>query len=648
MRPILLCEKLSLLTGVNLRYAAGGCGRVGVEVRQVLQAAVSVAYLVLAALLIAVALVNGLADWPVSLIPAGHPQWLGEPAVRVAVAVLALDFLWLARRAARRNWRAGQRFDNAPGKPLIDRQDRIAADREIIEAMVRVNKQYPSSTIRLFGQMLVEPSRYQVRVTDEVEPIGECLRVTVSTTFTSSLDHLSDLKRQAGDSGVPRQTPRFAARTTTEPAHALSDIADAARVESEAEGIRAPVGVLTKPDDQSASERAVMLVPIITATKGTMMDNVDTSNGGGDALPFLSQEDARGLVAHVVQTQFEKAFGQGHSSVLYALLRLVFRQGRVRVPDAYTYFDEAVVSVRKTADAEQLAKLRRICAFLVRNYVIVAEAPPPTGNKWVVRYTKTIPLYGRVDSPERRRRVRYGLQPNAFVIPLNLPFITNSYHFRMYGGPNSYVKAHYVQSAKTGKTISQGHIKKMSNLAYLRVRHRQALPYAHLYTRRFDTCRPTDLVMQVVFDEVPPGALGLTSWLAVMSAFVITVLAFRVPGDGEGVSGDVLAFLLAIPPVAASFIGYSMEKLQRSSLTTLAGLLVTGLTSVIAAILYVNHLPNWMIIPAIRHVRVNVGVLSVGLAAIVNATYLRWRLQDELTHYLGLLTDKNTTARMFR
>ncbi|MEH1168920.1 hypothetical protein V6V47_26390 [Micromonospora sp. CPCC 205539] len=613
----------------------------------------AIANLILAALLVAVAVVDGLASW---LTPAmlERPGWPDESTVRIGAIALAVVLIWLARRSTKRHWRAQQRFEEAPGKPLIDPEDRRTADREIHEAMVRISKKYPSSSIRLFGQMLVEPARYQVRVTDEVEPVGDCLRVTVSTTYTSSLDDLAELRRQAGES-IPTQrgvsTPALVG-----PRLPSSQAARPGRPDGNSSGAHAPAAVLTMTDDRNGAEPRLILVPMITATKGTMMDNVDTSDGDGSALPFLSQEDARGVVAHVVQAEFEKTFGQDHLSVLYALLRLVFRQGRVRLAEAYTYFDRAVASVRNSADEEQLTKLRQTCAFLVRNYVIVAEAPPPTGYKWVLRYTKTIPMYGRVSTPGRRRRVRYGLQPNSFVIPLNLPFTTNSYHFRMQAGPNSYVKAHYVQSAKTGKTIQQDAIKKLSKQAYLRVRHQQALPYAHLYTRRFDTCKPKDLVMQVIFDEVPPGALGLTCWLATLSAFVITVLAFMVPNNASGVSGDVLAFLLAISPVAASFVGYSMEKLQRSSLTTLAGLLIIGLTSVAAALLYVREAPARMIQtvgppaldPLIGHVLVNVGVLSVGLAAIINALYLRWRLRDELTHYLRLLTTKNTTARMFR
>jgi hypothetical protein len=241
-----------------------------------------------------------------------------------------------------------------------------------------------------------------------------------------------------------------------------------------------------------------------------------------------------------------------------------------------------------------------------------------------------------------------------FVIPLNLPFTANSYHFRMQAGLNSYVKVHSVQWAKSGSIVRQEDIRAMSDRAYLRVRHRQALPYAHLYTRRFDTCeKPRDLVMQVVFDEVPPGALGLTFWLAALSAFVVTVLSFAAPTNTDGlVSGDVLAFLLAISPVAATFVGYSMEKLQRSSLTTFLGLVMTGATSLIAALLYVRVPPDWMVhrggLPGFAHPHVNIGVLVVGLVGVANAVYLYWRLRDELAHYVDLLTEKNTTQMMFR
>lgn len=560
---------------------------------------VPLAYLVVVAPLFVMAIVDGPAAWLQEQIPDGAvvQRWLPESTLRLALVALSMALLLLAKRAAKQHWTTQQHFDEAPGKPLAETATDITdANREILQAMIRVSQKYPNPVIRLYGQMLVDPARYQVRISDQAEPVGECLRVTVSTTFTSFPDELAELK---------------------------------------------------------TAKSPVMLIPMVMTTKGTMLDNVDTFDGTGATVPFLSQDDARGLVAHVVQGLFENTFGEGHETVLFALLRLVFRPGRVPSLDALTYFDEVVKSVRSSADHAKLAKLRRICSFLVRNYVIVGEVPLPTGYKFVLRYSKTVPLYGRVDSPKRKRRVRLGLQPNTYVIPLNLPFTANSYHFRMQAGPNSYVKVHYVQYAKSGKTVRQEDIRAMSEHAYLRVRHRQALPYAHLYTRRFETCRnPRDLVMQVVFDEVPPGTLGLTFYLAFLSALVITTLAFVAPVNNDRVAGDVLAFLLAISPVAATFVGYSMEKLQRSSLTTFVGLVVTGLTSIVAALLYVRPPAGWMVrsatLPGLDQFRVNVCVFVVGLAGLLNALYLYWQLRYELSNYVDMLTEKNSIKMMFR
>jgi hypothetical protein len=608
-------------------------------------------YLLVAATLVTLSMMDGPVGWLLrQLQPNTEIEPWREWITRVAAFVLALGLFWLARGASRRHWWSRQRFEQAPGRPLIPLSDIREANREILQAMVRVGQKYNGSTLRLFGQMLVDPARYQVRITDEFEQVGACLRVTVSTTFTSFPGELDDLRR--GSEEWPPIVPRQRSRPSAVPARIGSTNGGGAVA---IDGSRAAQSLedraSARPETVSAAGRPVMLVPLIMATKGTMLDNIDTFDGGAEAVPFLSQEETRGIVAHVVQALFEDAFGQGHKPVLFALLRLVFRPGRVSVRDAQAYFDQVVVSVRGDAEAAKLTKLRGVCSFLVRNYVVIAEVSTPSGYKWVLRYTKTTPHYGQVYSLASRWRVRLGLPPNRFVIPLNLPFTANSYHFRMQAGQNSYVKMHSVQWAKSGRVVRQKDIRAMSEHAYLRVRHRQALPYAHLYTRRFDTCtNPKDLVMEVVLEEVPPGALGLTFWLAAISASVITLLSFAVPTSGDNtVSGDVLAFLLAISPVAATFAGYSIEKLQRSCLTTFFGLMMTGATSLVAAFLYLRKSPSWLLPHVgLGQVQVNIGVFVAGFVGILTAIYLYWRLRDEMAHYVDLLMEKNTVGMMFR
>ncbi|MEO3930563.1 hypothetical protein ABGB07_42960 [Micromonosporaceae bacterium B7E4] len=628
--------------------------------------AACLAQLGVAAVVAVASIVDGPADLLLRAVPwLDTALWPAGGTIRVVGLLVAAELVVRARRTARRHWWRRQRFDRAPGRPSPVTLDQRDADREILRSMIRVSRTYPAPAIRLFGQILLDPARYQVRITDEVQQVDECLRVSVSTTFSGAPEDLAGLREDAlvgtPTAGGPESpAPVPATRPTTVGSNGGSQrragIASALLTRSAGPGdTGGSTGRPAEPADPAAPahQPRVMLVPMILSTKGAMLDNVETFDGAGDPVPFLSQEDARGVVAHVLRQLFRETFGElvhaaderRHDAVLFALLRLVFQAGRVSVADADAYFDRNVAPIRDRADGTQLRRLRGICSFLVRNYVVIAEVLPPDGCAWILRYTKTMPVYGRATSTRGRRRVRLGLAPNTFVIPLNLPFTTTSYHFRMRAGANTYVKVHSVQLAQSGASVDQTAIRAMSERAYLRVRHRQALPYAHLYARRFDTCRaPADLVMEVVFDEVPPGALGLTSWLAALSALVITLLALLVPvNDGNRISGDVLAFLLAISPVAATFVGYSMEKLQRSSLTTFAGLVATGATSLVAALLYVQPSPAWLVarptVPLLGEIRVNLGVFAVGLVGGVVAAYLFFRLRDELHHYVDLLRD---------
>ncbi|WP_422774336.1 hypothetical protein ACN28C_16600 [Plantactinospora sp. WMMC1484] len=631
----------------------------------------------------AVVTLASIVDGPVDLLLRtagwlGIPVWTAEGVLRLMGLLVAAHLVVGARETARQHWRRRQHLERVPGPPPPVRLDQHDADREILRSMIRVSRTYPAPAIRLFGQILLDPARYQVRITDEVQQVEECLRVAVSTMFSAGPEDLLGLREEtllgrssASDPEHPAPLPRTGAtaenngggRRTSLSGRASALLTRQSRRHdrrTEPEDAEGPSG---PPGDDGAGDRGaagpasdqsrVMLIPMILSTKGAMLDNIETFDRAGDPVPFLSQENARGVVAHVLRQLFWETFGEAvhaaderrRDAVLFALLRLVFQADRISVADADAYFDRNVAPIRDSADATDLRRLRGVCSFLVRNYVVIAEVPPPDGYAWILRYTKTMPVYGRAASSHGRRRVRLGLAPNTFVVPLNLPFTTTSYHFRMRAGPNTYVKVHSVQSARSGASVDQNAIRAMSKHAYLRVRRRQALPYAHLYARRFDTCRdPADLVMEVVFDEVPPGALGLTSWLAALSAAVITLLALLVPdNNGDRISGDVLTFLLAISPVAATFVGYSMEKLRRSSLTTFAGLVTTGATSLVAALLYVQPSPGWLLahptVPLLGEVRVNLGVFAVGLIGGLVATYLFFRLRDELHHYVGLLRD---------
>jgi len=469
--------------------------------------------------------------------------------------------------------------------------------------MVAVTYRYPQAVLALFGRMLIDDREYHTRITEEATAVGEILQSTITLTFACQEADLAPLRRPEG-------------HTST-----------------------------------------VLLVPMLKATIGTLLDNVNPADADGGSIPLLSQRDTRGLLAFVLEGLFDSTFGPDdpdRESILFELRRLVCKVGRI--PDATwdTLFDSAV---RGRAATPPLEELRRFCKFFALNYVLVAEIPVPLGNEFVLRYTRMMPVYGRADHRKPRLRVRLGLAPYSFRIPMNLAFSAASYHFWMYTGPNMYVKLHYLQqhlgdASPVGefRTFRQDDLQELGGGAYLRVRHRQALPHAHLYTRGLHKATPQQLLMVVNFAEIPPGTLGVATVLAFISTLTMLLLAAVIP-DSASANGDILALLLAVPGFVATFIGYSMDRIQRSSLTTLAGLLGVGAVSFGASLLYaLTATPSWMVVQVSlfgADAELNLVVVGLVVMGLTNLLNLVWRLGNEMRYYLALLTTKNTISRMF-
>jgi len=197
-------------------------------------------------------------------------------AFRAVALVLLVVTLELLRARASQRWRVRQGFDDGPGRPRPEYHE--GATRyysAIIDAMITVARRYDADVTSLFGRILIADRDYHVRITEEAEAVGEMLRSVVTTTFGCRADDLARLREK--DTGV-------------------------------------------------------LLVPILHASIGTMLDNVEPVDGTGASVPLLSQHDTRGLIAIVLQGLFDDAFGTdhpAHDSTLWSLRRLVCRVGRI-------------------------------------------------------------------------------------------------------------------------------------------------------------------------------------------------------------------------------------------------------------------------------------------------------------------------------
>jgi hypothetical protein len=226
-------------------------------------------------------------------------------------------------------------------------------------------------------------------------------------------------------------------------------------------------------------------------------------------------------------------------------------------------------------------------------------------------------------------------------------------------GEGRFVADQYLVSGSTGEVsgpigehlgqdyehiLTNEEVRRLTNGGYVRIRRRSGLPYAHLYARGLHNSDPANLVTVVKFEETPPGALGATTVVAAVSAALVTFLTF-VPAS-NGPSADTSALLFAVPLFAATFVGHSIDRVQRSSLATYCALAVTGATAFLGAVLF-GLVPDLLVVKDVSVFdlvtvpNINLGGLATSVVAVSNVIFLRWLLRYKTRRYLSMLQRGN-------
>jgi len=529
-----------------------------------------------------------------------------ELATRAAMIAMAIWLGFKIRGMLEKRWAA---LDESlsPGLPLLENPNDLAKhQQDVLEAIALIRQRYSTEAVFLFATMLAS---YQVRVTERAELLGTSVRMRVSTEYAMTVAERNALaKSTSGQSGD------------------------------------------TFPS---------IPVPVLKVTKGTLLDNLDVTDHDDSSVSVLSQKEARGLVALTLETLFYFTFTKAEAgsdeeerqlAALWSLRRFVTQMGRIKADSAAVndpdwkiplqkIFRQSIIKLQGPANVARRDALEEFCCFFARNYVIAADIPIPHGVRFIVKYSKTVPLYGRTLGPDQRR-VRLGLAPYKFWVPLNLAFTAESYHFRMDIGEQQFVADQYLVTGPSGEHLSRDRVRELIADGHVRIRDGSGLHYAHLYTRGLHQSDPIDLVTVIKFEEAPPGALGPTAIVATISAALVSLMTFMRPGDGP--NADTAALLFAVPLFAATLVGYSIDRVQRSSLATYGALAVTGATAFLGAILF-GLVPDLFFVADVRLLGifsvpgVNIGGLLVAVAAISNVVALRWLLKYKTRRYLRML-----------
>lgn len=583
----------------------------------------------------------------------GWLRWPSSPLVRLLLAVaLALLLGWFIMRSS--DVRAP--VETALGKPIAE----MPSPEDIAGEYSTVILNYEEAAVKLFVEMLTDPTHYLDRITEfvTIEPETPRLRLSVHQVYRLGHTHGRSHER------------------TQE----LPDL---------------------------------LLIPIIWTRRGTLLDHFKVTDAGGEAIPTLSYNQSRGLMAYALESLIseaeldERKFG-GYSKEWYEQQRERWANGLVlaicspgplhRQPLARQERIRAAlgqIDVMPFTD-DWRSRLKEICLQYLERYVIVAEVRATEFEHLGLTYSHCIPLESPTNYPFNQWRERFGLSPSTIDITHNPFFLqVEAYHLEIAAQPEQYVFDHHLEWIDTHSAIIQDELRYDGLRPYMRLYHEEGRPNAHLYVRR--QAAPDDAEASVAaepgqeppqvtrrnlrrllpwkgsasgddapepatsegalsrvksvvqFREVPPGALGGATAVAIASAAIITFFALTRLGLGR--SGktttfseptDIPALLLVLPGFVTVVLGSWIElsRLKRASLTTYLALAGTMLFSLISALYYLygtgRDIPGQFTLTLINgniQISTDAGWLMLMIVAVTHALFLIRQVISESRYY---------------
>jgi hypothetical protein len=458
-------------------------------------------------------------------------------------------------------------------KPLPPTNDEIAL------AYCNIVGTYDRQALKLFVNMMIDRPHYLERINEFVSLEDEVPRLQVATR---QIFRVRESARSSG-SGTPR---------------------------------------LTLPGNDQ-----VLLVPIALLEKGTLLDGFTVTDGAGDELPTLSYNQTRGLLAYVVHAIVDISPSdheyvnrdQGiKQRVVASLITAICSPTPMKKKDT-----QRRATIRRLLDSaddllateDQKQRVKAFCETFVDHYMIVAEVPVPVGAHVVITYRQDISIDSSSLSFVNRLRSRIGLRYSTFDIPLNIFSLdVEAYHLEMYAGPMQYVFDQHLERLNTNVRVTQEDLRRGDSEPYVRLHYNSGGPAMHLYIRRqsrqrpprpgqppaspqqdTDKPRPTERLKSVVeFREIPPGTLGASTVISLLTSiiigfFALTLIGQQAPGHAHLAGGsDVPALVIALPGLASLVIGswLDLSHLRRASLTTYLSLAASIMLSLFASLLY--------------------------------------------------------------
>jgi hypothetical protein len=525
------------------------------------------------------------------------------------------------------------------------------SDKDIRDAQLAAGKKYSPDTIELFFNMLGSLPHYLVRITERVEPIEETSQLCVT-------NHL-----------------------------------------------------LYQVDGKSPQ---VILVPLARVEKGTLLDDFVVTDASGNSVPTLSYTQLRGLLALTIEGLIETALldsdlGDSAIGSMRQKIHKVTRDLVIAVcgprprrrPSKDAVEQEKIVRAQGRVNdilnsVEGLPissgwqrRIKNLCRQYIDHYVIVAKIHriESSDSYLTLTYSHRVPFETVAPSKHDKWRGFLGLKPSVIDVPLNLFALhVQAYHQEVAVEPGQYVFDHHLERLFSRQHVAQTDLGTEDFKPYVRLYYDEARPNAHLYIRHQKGTPPLppdkkpaettlgsdaknqqksqhagypDRLKSVIqLREIPPGALGAATVIALASAAIISFFALTHVGldinpnpptsDAAQIeqiratlNSDVPALLLATPAFVGVLIGswLDLSHLRRASLTTYLALAMTMFLSLGSALYFVldaNHmLPTAQVMPVIGSAKVTTDWIWLGLmaVAVTHFCFLARMVIDESRYY---------------
>ncbi|MFB9930851.1 hypothetical protein ACFORO_33220 [Amycolatopsis halotolerans] len=424
----------------------------------------------------------------------------------------------------------------------------------------------------------------------------------------------------------------------------------------------------SSPSVESRSSSGALLVPLVITKRGNLFDNLNVTDSSGVMVPTLSQRESRGLLAATLKSMFAMAVLESRrasgsadlfsmqprdQNIMWNLIQHVICHGEKLTGQARAHIAEQVDCIELLSQdipSSWKLSIRAFCETFAEYYVIAAAPELPGSQALFLTYEHDIPGQNFLDSPYRRLRARFGLRPHSIDVSLTRVLQSDSYHFQCPAPEGQYIFDHHIGVEGTDKWLCQDDFIIGKEQQYVRMYHQSGRPTAHLYVRTQGDAQPSrnqDFKTRVDFREIPPGALGVSTILSMVSAFIQIFILLTHVGlqTGQHGSTDVTAFLLAAPAFVAIMLGGTVNPMSvaGSSLSTYFGMVSIMMLSLCSALAYVwvnsgGKDGQFHLTLLDGHASLHLSYIwtPIALLSAVLAIYLMQKTYHEIKYYLSL------------